>query len=236
MESKIQSLFNKTQIAYANCNYKEASQHLDDILTIDYTNSQAWYEKSKLPILQEDIVIIYGCCVSVSKYHGCDITQKSPYLRQCGLSLTKALKCENYLQYDILIEKEHIKYLENAVRYNTSVNKDYENKLIILNENYEKRGKSQKKVALIMGIVALPIILAVITSLIYSIFQSKISNFIFINIICIAPYILSVLGLYFYTKVINERNKTKIGLTTNLISLIFSNITIIISIIFLIIK
>ena len=145
MEKETQNLFKKADFAAAIGDYQNAKQMLDEILAQDSENAKAWYEKSKLPVLQEDAVVIQGCNVSVSKYQSLDTTQKARYLQQCGLPYSQALDGDSLLQINILIEKERIKYLEKAVKYTKSEKTKYKKELSKLKAKNSKRGQIENK-------------------------------------------------------------------------------------------
>lgn len=236
MEQENQSKFKKADFYVVTGDYQKATQYLNEILDADPENARAWYEKAKLPVLQEDIVIIQGCSISVSKYQSLDVTQKSAYLRQCGFTHVQALDVESLLGLNLLIEKEHIKYLENAVRFAKNEKPKYEKELTELKAKHNKRGEREKKIAITIGSIALPLVAIILGNLFYAFFQMGLPYLIFSTAICIVPYVLSVIGIAFYAKVKHEGNNTNTGLTLTFLSLIFSNITLISGIIFLIIK
>jgi hypothetical protein len=236
MELEVQSLLKKSNISFTTGEYQRAKEYLDDILLIDSNNAEAWYEKSKLPILQEDTIIIEGCSISVSQYYNCDVSNKLSYLQQCGLSLSKAISSEHQFQYNILIEKEHLKYLKMAVSCATSNQDIYKSELESLIAKQNNKGLKETRVSVRVGLITLPFIILVLSFLIYVILNIETRYLMFINIGSIIPYALSIIGLTFYTKVKQEGKKTKMGFTTNVVSLILSNITIITSVIFLIIN
>ena len=236
MEQDIQSLFKKSDFYIAMGDYKKANQYLIEILEKDPKNARAWYEKAKLPILQEDTVIIEGCSISVSKYEGLDVTQKTSYLQQCGLTPSQALDGVIYLRVNLLIEKEHLRYLENAVRYAKDEKVKYEKEFAELIAKHNNRGESEKKVAIIMGTVALPLVVIILGNLVFSFINADLPYLIFSKAICVVPYVLSVIGIAFYAKVKYEGNNTKTGLILTFLSLTLSSVALIVGVVFLILK
>ena len=236
MEQDIQSLFKKSDFYIAMGDYKKANQYLIEILEKDPKNARAWHEKSKLPILQEDTVIIEGCSISVSKYEGLDVTQKTSYLQQCGLTPSQALDGVIYLRVNLLIEKEHLRYLENAVRYAKDEKVKYEKEFAELIAKHNNRGESEKKVAIIMGTTALPLVVIILGNLVFSFINADLPYLIFSKAICVVPYVLSVIGIAFYAKVKYEGNNTKIGLILTFLSLTLSSVALIMGVVFLILK
>ena len=208
--------------------YQKAQGCLDRIIQDDPKNYLAWYEKSKLPIVQEDTVTVKGLNVSVIRYQALPLAEKNFYLERCGFEASDIPEIMERLHVQSLIANERVKYLKMAVRYAPEdVKRDYAVELNGLVTAKAARGRRYKWAAFIIGLVALPISGFVMYALWYfwntPFFQAPL-NVVFTLLI---SYAISITGMTLYVKAKNNDAVTKAGFITNLLALLLSNFSII---------
>jgi len=231
MKQQIDELLKKADYCIATCNFQKAKQYLDDILEMDIEVAEAWYRKSKLPVLQEDIIFYRGCSFSVSKAQNCDAGSRLEYLRQCGITPSHTAEAENLLNRNVLIEKEHIKYLEKAVAYTKENRTKYMNELVELKEKHTKRGIKNMKLARLFGFITLPINVILFINLGFALVETSLPYTIVSLCLCIIPYTLSIIGLTHYAKATRVLQKSTVVLIFSILNIILCNVTLILGII-----
>jgi tetratricopeptide (TPR) repeat protein len=217
--------------------YNKSQECLDKILENDPENHLAWYEKSKLPIVQEDIVSYKGRNVSLSRYLQYTLFGRDIYLQQCGFEPTEVQRVKNYLNVPNLLGKQRFKYLEMAIRYSPDNEKIiYESeRTSIIAENKKKSEKDNIRI-LAIGITALiTTVLAILKS---SFFNIVLDSGAVINTIMmfVIPYVLSITGMVLYAKAKNNADRTIAGFICNLLALILSVLSMILVFVLFLIK
>ena len=236
MKQEFQDLLKKAEYNITIGDFQKAKQYLDSILEVDAEIAEAWHKKTKLPFLQEDIIIYRGISLSVSKIQSLDVTERINYYRQSGIMPLRTIEAENLLNVDFLIEKEHIKYLEKAVAVAKDKKEEYQNELKELKIKHLTRGQNEIKVTKTIGYITLPIITTLLANLIVAFFKMGLPYLIVSLSVSAIPYVLSVIGLVFYTKARHEHKNSTVGFVFCIINLLMCNITLIMGITFIILK
>ena len=231
MKHEVSLLFKKAEFCISTGNFPKAKEYLDNILEIDIEIAEAWHLKSKLPILQEDIITFRGCSISVAKAQNCDAGGRLEYLRQCGISPSHTAEAENLLNINLLIEKEHIKYLEKAVTCSKDSRAKYVQELTELKGKHAVRGVNEMKFAKLIGFITLPLIVILLANLDFALVKMPLPYTIVSLCACVIPYILSVVGLTYYAKAVHEQQKSVVGLIFSIANIILCNIVLIVGII-----
>ena len=229
-------MLKKADFCISTGNFQKAKEYLDALLEMDVEVAEAWWLKAKLPILQEDIIFYRGCSISVSTVINCDAGSRLEYLRQCGISPSHTAEAENLLNIDLLIEKEHIKYLEKAVACSKDDNEKYMKELTELKGKHAVRGINEMKLAKLIGFITLPLIVILLANLVFALVKMPLSYTIVSLCLGIIPYVLSIIGLTYYTKAVHERQKSAVGLIFNIANIILCNIALIVGVILIIQK
>ena len=138
--------------------YKKAQEYIDLLLEADPENHIAWYEKSTLPIIQEDTITVRNRSVSLSVYQRLPLPDRSSYLQQCGFDITDLLDMESSLRAPNLITEQNARYLKMAIRYAPEQEKIiYEAELNAIALSDETRKRAERQTVIVLGLVALPI-------------------------------------------------------------------------------
>ena len=217
--------------------YQKAQECLDKIIRDDPENYLAWYEKSKLPIIQEDTVTVKGRVISLPQYQTLPLAEKSGYLQSCGFEIPEIQEIEERLKVPNLVANERIKYLKMAIRYAPEdVKNTYSVELNGLVTAKTVRSRRYKRAAIIIGLIALPV--SVLVALVLLVFSGAtfFQNILNIIITVITPYALSVVGMTLYAKAKNNDGATVLGFICNLLALIICNVSIVGAVILSIIK
>ena len=229
-------MLKKADFCISTGNFQKAKEYLDALLEIDVEVAKAWYIKAKLPILQEDTITFRGCSISVAKAQNCDAGGRLEYLRQCGISPSHTAEAENLLNINLLIEKEHIKYLEKAVACSKDDKANYLQKLTELKRKHAIRGINEMKLAKLIGFITLPLIVILLANLNFAWVKMPLLYTIISLCACVIPYILSIVGLTYFAKAVHEQQKSVIGLIFSIANIILCNIALIVGIILIIQK
>ena len=217
--------------------YCNAQGYLDKMIEADPENHLLWYEKSKLPIVQEDTITIKNRSLSLKSYQQLSLPDKSNYLQQCGFEITEFPEIEGCLNVPNLVANQRIKYLKMAINYAPENEKYiYATELKAITDISIERGNRDIRNIILIGIIAL--LASVTTVFILNTFYNTSFFRMPINgiIILLIPYALSITGMVLYTKAKNNGNSTTIGLICNLVALVISNLTIINAIILFFVK
>ena len=237
MNSDSLNLLKRAVQSRAIGDYDKAKEYLDRLIETDPENHTLWYEKSKLPIVQEDNVIIRSRNVSLSTYQKLSLAEKNDYLQQCGFEIAEVTEIEDYLKVPHLVALQRNKYLKMAIRYAPEQEKlIYEAELNTLILSDEKRKQTDKWAAIILGLIALPIAIATVLSIMLfpNAMLFKVPMLVIITLL--VPYILSVVGMTFSSKAKSNGAATVLGFVCNLFALIISNLTIINAIFLFLVK
>ena len=234
MKQEVSVLLKKADFCISTGNFQKAKEYLDTLLEMDVEVAEAWYIKAKLPILQEDTITFRGCSISVAKVQNCDAGGRLEYLRQCGISPLHTAEAENLLNIDLLIEKEHIKYLEKAVACSKDGRAKYVTELTELKGKHTVRGVNEMKLAKLIGFITLPLIVLLLANLVFALVKMTLPYTIVSLCVCIIPYILSVVGLTYYAKAVHEQQKSVVGLIFSIANIILCNIALIVGVILII--
>ena len=217
--------------------YGKAQEYLDKMIEADPENHLLWYEKSKLPIVQEDTITIKNRSLSLNSYQQLSLPNKSNYLQQCGFEITELPEIEGCLRVPNLVANQRIKYLKMAISYAPENEKSiYIAELKAITDISIEKGNKDVRAIILIGIIAL---LASVTTVFvlntfyYTSFFRMPMNLV---IIILIPYALSITGMVLYTRAKNSGNSTTIGLMCNLVALVISNLSIINAIILLLAK
>ena len=216
--------------------YGKAQERLDKILLDDPENFLAWYEKSKLPIVQEDTVTIKGRSVSLPQYQALPLAEKSDYLQRRGFDVPEIPEIQERLKTPCLIADERIMYLKMAVSYAPDgVKSGYADELNGLVAAKTAKYRRYRNAAVTVGLIALAAsVFAALTLCAFSgsaLFQRPLS----IIAVLIVPYAVSVTGMTLYSRAKNSGGKTTAGFVSNLLALIICNLSIIGTVIFYIV-
>jgi len=217
--------------------YSNAQRYLDKMIEADPENHLLWYEKSKLPIVQEDTITIKNRSLSLKSYQQLSLPDKSNYLQQCGFEITEFPEIEGCLNVPNLVANQRIKYLKMAINYAPENEKYiYTAELKAITDISIERGNRDIRNIILIGIIAL--LASVTTVFVLNTFYNTSFFRMPINgiIILLIPYALSITGMVLYTKAKNNGNSTTIGLICNLVALVISNLTIINAIILFFVK
>lgn len=217
--------------------YGNAQRYLDKIIETNPENHLLWYEKSKLPIVQEDTITIKNRSLSLKAYQQLSLPNKSNYLQQCGFEITELSEIENCLSVPNLVANQQIKYLKMAISYAPENEKTiYIAELKAVTDISVERGNRDIRTIIVIGIIAL--LVSVTTAFVINTFYNTSFFRMPINgvIVLLIPYALSITGMVLYTKAKNNGNPTTIGLMCNLVALVISNLSIINAIILFITK
>ena len=236
MKQEFQDLLKKAEYYITIGDFQKAKQHLDSILEVDTEIAEAWYQKTKLPFLQEDIIVYRGVSLSVSKIQSLDVTERINYYRQSGIMPLRTLETDILLNVDFLIEKEHIKYLEKAVAVAKDKKEEYQNELKELKEKHLARGQNEIKVTKAIGYITLPTITILFANLIFAFLKMGLPYLIVSLSVSIVPYVLSIIGLILYTKAKHEYKNSTVGFVFSIVNLLMCNIVLIVGVIFIILK
>ena len=208
--------------------YGKAQRYLDKIIETYPENYLLWYEKSKLPIVQEDTVTIKNRSLSLTAYQQLSLPDKSNYLQQCGFEITELPEIEGCLSVPNLVAKQRTKYLKMAIGYAPENEKSvYLTELKTITDISIARGKNDIKAVILIGIIALLASLStvfVLNAFFNASFFRMPMNWV---IVLLIPYTLSVVGMVSYTKAKNSGNYTVFGLVCNLVALVISNLSIV---------
>lgn len=124
-----------------NHRYVDAKKRIDKILSVDATQSRAWFYKSLLPVLEQESILFKGSYINIMKLS--QITKRQivhKYLRLCGLKpWHHRAFLKHYRSTDFLYE-QHMKHLDNAIQYESS-----QERLDFLKEHKQKRIEMQKR-------------------------------------------------------------------------------------------
>ena len=228
MDNNSQDLLKRAMQCRELGEYSKAQEYLDRLIEVEPENHLLWYEKSKLPILQEDTIIINSRTLSMSIYQRLSLPDKSNYLQQCGFGIEELPDVESNLSVPLLVENQRIKYLKMAIIHAPEQEKIvYMAELNSIIHESEDKGRKAIKATVSIGIISL---LATVTAaFVFNTFRSAAIFQTPINllILLLIPYALSVTGMVLYTKAKNLGNSTVIGLVCNLIALIISNLSIV---------
>ena len=208
--------------------YCNAQGYLDKMIEADPENHLLWYEKSKLPIVQEDTITIKNRSLSLSFYQKLSLLNKRTYLQQCGFEITEFPEIEDCLNVPNLVANQRIKYLKMAISYAPANEKYiYIAELKAITDIHIERGNKELRAIIVIGIIAL--LASVTTVFVLNTFYNMSFFHMPINgvIVLLIPYALSITGMVLYTKAKNNGNSTTIGLICNLVALVISNLTII---------
>ena len=208
--------------------YGKAKEYLDKLLEADPENHTIWYEKSKIPIVQEDNITIRSRNVSLSTYQKLSLAEKNYYLQQCGFDISEITEIESSLKIPNLVAEQRIKYLKMAISYTPeSEIAVYTAELATIAAAAAEKSQKDTKMAVFVGVIAL--IINVAMFLLINNFHNTAFFQMPMNtlIVLLIPYALSVIGMVLYTKAKNGGNGTVSSLVCNLLSLIISNLTII---------
>ena len=237
MDNDSQNLLKRAIQCRSIGDYVKAQECLDALLETDPENHMLWYEKSKLPIIQEDNIFIRNRNVSLSTYQRLPLAEKSCYLQQCGFDIAEATEIEGSLRIPNLVAKQRVKYLRMAIGYAPeSEMAIYTAELDAIAASNAERNLKEIKAAVLIGVIALIVVIA--TVLLLNNFYSASFFQIPMNtvIVLLVPYTLSVTGMVLYSKAKNNGNSTVAGLVCNLLALVISNLTIINAVILFVAK
>ena len=208
--------------------YSKAQDYLNEMIEDDPENYLLWYEKSKLPIVQEDTVTIKNRTISFSTYQKLPLADKNTYLQGCGFGITELPEIEGCLKVPAIVESQRIQYLKMAIAYAPEdIKSIYLFELKAITDTFLERGIKEKEAAISIGVIALFVSMAAVfvlnSSNAASITKIFINQVIFLSI----SYILSITGMVLYTKAKSNGKHTVAGLVCNLIALVISNLSII---------
>lgn len=208
--------------------YGKAQEYLDKLIEAEPENYLLWYEKSKLPIVQEDTVTVKNRSLSLMTYQRLSLPDKSNYLQQCGFEITELPDVESCLRVPNLMANQRAKYLRIAINYAPEKEKYvYTAELNTISAASEEKGHKDKKTVALIGIIALLVSVSIV--FVFNAFHEASFFQMPMNVVILLliPYVLSVTGMVLYTKAKNNGNPTVLGLVCNLIALIISNLSII---------
>lgn len=208
--------------------YSKAQEYLDKLIETEPESHLLWYEKSKLPILQEDSITIRSRTISLTTYQRLPLADKNNYLQQCGFDIAEIPEIEGHLSVPNLVAAQRDKYLKLAIIYAPEKEAAiYTAELDTIAATITERNRKNTRAAVFMGLIALCISVAGILLLntFYKtpFFQMPMN----VVIVLLVSYTLSVTGMVLYTKTKNNGNGTTMGLVLNLLALIISNLSII---------
>jgi len=214
--------------------YEKAREYLDQIIRDEPENHLAWYEKSLLPIMQGDSVTIKSRNVSLSVYQRLPLAEKICYLQQCGFSAAEIPEIEARLNAPNLVAEQRVKYLKIAIRYAPEAEKiNYTSELDTITGAAAEKSRRDKKAVRSIGLTALLVSVAVISvfGIIYgaALFKTPATaaTILAVIIALLIPYVLSVTGMTLYARARGRENGTALGLVSNFLALIISNLSII---------
>jgi len=208
--------------------YSKAQEYLDMLIESDPENHMIWYEKSMLPIVQEDIIAVKNRSLSLSTYQKLPLPEMSSYLQQCGFEITELPEVEACLRATNLVASQRTKYLKMAIRHAPEdVKSVYMAELSAITSASESKGRKDINAAVATGVIAL--LVSLLTVFVIYAYNSALFFRIPTNVIILLliPYALSVTGMTLYTKAKNGGNSTAAGLASNLTALIISNLSIV---------
>jgi len=198
--------------------YQQAQALIDQALAVDQRNHLAWYEKSRLPIMQTDAVMISGRAVSLSRYLALDLSQQHDYLRQCGFPETQIADAQSRLLLPNLLVAQRVRFLRMAVQTAPDDQaSQYQAELDALVAGGKTSRRRDTVVVVILGLIALVCATAAGLALLSGLLHG-------IGLLALAlPYALSVAGMACYSAAHERLHSTTAGLVLNLLALLISN-------------
>ena len=208
--------------------YAKAQEYLDQMLESNPDNYLLWYEKSKLPIVQEDSVTIKNRTISLFAYMGLTVTEKNDYLQWSGFGISELPEVESFLRVPNLVADQRIRFLKMAIACAPEKEQsEYKAELNAIIAHAKERKRKDIHAAILVGSIALVFAVLAVLSLNFIIGAWFSKRLLYMMMAIVIPYALSILGMSLYTKARNNGNPTAIGLVCNLLALIISNLAII---------
>jgi len=219
----------KRAIQYSGLgDYAKAQEYLDRMLETEPENHLLWYEKSKLPIVQEDNITVKSRSVSFSTYLRLPLAEKSDYLQRCGFEISEIPEVEGLLRAPNLIADQRVRYLNMAISCAPEKERAaYKSELDTLAAHAKEKRRFDIRAVILAGSIAL--LLAVLAVTLLNVYFDAwfFQNLILTIITLVVPYALSVVSMTLYTKARNNGNYTAFGFVCSLLALIISNLAII---------
>jgi len=215
----------------------KARDCLDALLLQEPDNHLAWYQKSKLLVLQSDDVNLDGHVVSVARYQSLPLAEKRDYLQQCGFDVVDIDHAEARLRQPNLLAAQRRRFLNMAAQTAPAqAARFYLNELAGLDTEAANQHRHDSRTILSVGLAGL--VVAILAAVTVVLRWSAGSPFgLPWSIACLTgAYILSVTGMSLYVRARDRLSTTPAGLAVNLIALVLVILSVVVLIINLITK
>ena len=125
----------------AKHNYIQANERLDQILARDERQARAWFYKSLLPIIEQEVIVFKGYQIDIIRVAQIsNRKQLHAYLKYCGLSLRHQKSFLDYYRRTDFLYEQNMKYLDNAIRCAASKERE-----VFLGEQKRDRIAAQRR-------------------------------------------------------------------------------------------
>jgi len=206
----------------------KARDCLDALLRQDPDNHLAWYQKSKLAVLQSDDVSLDGHIVSVARYQSLPLALRRDYLQQCGFDIVDIENAEARLRQPNLLAEQRLRFLNMAVQTAPAeAARFYRDELATLDVQAANRRRHDQRTVLLVGLAALVVsVLAAVTVALRWSAGTPIGLPWAIALLVVA-YVLSVVGMSLYVHARDKLGATPAGLAVNLIALVLAILSVV---------
>ena len=210
---------------------------LDKLLLQEPDNHLAWYQKSKLAVLQSDDVSLDGRIVSVARYQSLPLALRRDYLQQCGFDVVDIDNAEARLRQPNLLAEQRLQFLNMAAQTAPAeAARFYKDELAALDVEADNRRRRDNRTVLSVGLAALVVsVLTAVTVVLRWVAGTPFGLPWSIAFLA-AAYVLSVVGMSLYVHARGKLSATPAGLAVNLVALVLAILSVIALIINLITK
>jgi len=206
----------------------QAQSCLDQVLADDPENYAAWYEKSKLAIVQNDDVTLDGHVVSLTRYQSLVSADRRDYLQQCGFGTAQIDDIEVRLRQPALLAAQRLRFLHMAIQTAPhDAAQRYQAELDHLDAAARSERRHDVRVVAWTGLIGLVVAILAAVSVTWFWTASPQPAVLRPVVALIVAYALSVMGMVCYARARDRLNATALGLAINLVALIVTNLSVI---------
>jgi len=215
----------------------KARDCLDKLLLHDPDNHLAWYQKSRLALLQSDDVSLDGHIVSIARYQSLPTAERRDYLRQCGFDIVDIDDAEARLRLPNLLADQRMRFLSMAAQIAPPASaRLYRAEISTLTKRSDDSRRRDHRVVLSVGLAALLVAIAAAVTVALSWFPGASYSQFWCAAPLLAAYVLSITGMSAFVHARDRLNATPTGLAVNLAALVVAILSVVTLIIHLIIK